>query len=69
MLTVWLTRYFLSFETALLAGIAAAIAISFALSKFFAFRSRSWNGAGGEAARFLTRIPRMPCEFEGVRDN
>jgi len=53
MLTVWLTRRFLSFEIALLAGIATAIAISFALSKFFAFRSRSWNRAVGEAARFL----------------
>jgi putative flippase GtrA len=52
-LTVWLTRRFLSFEIALLAGIATAIAMSFALSKFFAFRSRSWNRAVGEAARFL----------------
>ena len=50
---VWLARRFLSFEIALLAGIATAIAISFALSKFFAFRSRSWNRAVGEAARFL----------------
>jgi putative flippase GtrA len=53
MLTVWLTRYFLSFGIALLAGIAAAIAISLALSKFFSFRSRSWNRAAGEAVRFL----------------
>jgi putative flippase GtrA len=50
---VWLTRPFLSFEIALLAGIATAVAISFALSKFFAFRSRSWNRAVGETARFL----------------
>src|SRR5882672_862104 len=53
MVAVWLARRFLSFEIALLAGIATAIAISFALSKFFAFRSRSWNHAIGEAARFL----------------
>jgi putative flippase GtrA len=53
MVAVWLARRFLSFEIALLAGIATAIAISFALSKFFAFRSRSWNRTVGEAARFL----------------
>ena len=53
MVAVWLARRFLSFEIALLAGIATAIKISFALSKFFAFRSRSWNRAVGEAARFL----------------
>jgi putative flippase GtrA len=53
MVAVWLTRPFLSFEIALLGGIATAITISFALSKFFAFRSRSWNRAVGEAARFL----------------
>jgi putative flippase GtrA len=53
MLTVWLTRRFLSFDIALLAGIATAIAISFALSKFFAFRSGSWNRTVDEAARFL----------------
>ena len=53
LVAVWLTRRFLSFGVALLAGIATAITISFALSKFFAFRSRSWNLAFGEAARFL----------------
>jgi putative flippase GtrA len=53
MVAVWLARHFVSFEIALLAGIATAITISFALSKFFAFRSRSWNRAVGEAARFL----------------
>jgi hypothetical protein len=51
MLTVWLTRRFLSFEIALLAGIATAIAIS--SFKVFRVRSRSWNRAVGEAARFL----------------
>jgi putative flippase GtrA len=50
---VWLARRFLPFETALLAGIATGITISFALSKVFAFRSRPWNRAVGEAARFL----------------
>jgi putative flippase GtrA len=53
MAAVWLTRRFLSFEIALLAGIATAITISFVLSKLFAFRSRSWNRAVGESARFL----------------
>lgn len=53
MAAVWLARRFLSYETALLAGIAAGITISFALSKVFAFRSRPWNRAAGEAARFL----------------
>ena len=42
MVAVWLTRRFLSFEIALLAGIATAVAISFALSKF----SRSARGRG-----------------------
>src|ERR1700730_5925917 len=50
---VWLARRFLPFEIALLAGIATASTISFSLSKLFAFRSRSWNRAVGEAARFL----------------
>jgi putative flippase GtrA len=54
MLTVWLARRFLSFEAALLPGIAISITISFALSKLFAFRSRSWKRTAGELARFLT---------------
>jgi putative flippase GtrA len=53
MAAVWLARHFLSYETALLAGIAAGITVSFTLSKVFAFRSRPWNRAFGEAARFL----------------
>jgi putative flippase GtrA len=53
MAAVWLMRRFLCFEIALLVGIATAGGISFALSKFFAFQSRSWNRAIGEAARFL----------------
>lgn len=50
---VWLARRILPFELALLAGIAAGLTISFLLSKLFAFESRSWGRAGGEAARFL----------------
>ncbi|SRR6266851_877526 len=53
MISVWLARRFLSFEIALLPGIATAITISFVLSKFFAFRSRSWNLTASEATRFL----------------
>jgi putative flippase GtrA len=50
---VGLARFFVSFEIALGAGIVAGFALSFTLSKFFAFRSRSWKRGGGEAARFL----------------
>jgi putative flippase GtrA len=50
---VWIARLFVPFEFALPAGIVAGLAISFTLSKFFAFGSRSWAGAGGEAWRFL----------------
>lgn len=50
---VWFARFLVSFEIALLAGIAAGITISFILSKLFAFASHSWERAGGEAARFL----------------
>lgn len=50
---VYLAGLFVSFEIALLAGIVAAVVLSFTLSKLFAFGSRSWEGAGGEAARFL----------------
>ena len=37
---VGLARFFVSFEIALGAGIVAGFALSFTLSKFFAFRSR-----------------------------
>lgn len=50
---VWLARRYFSFEVSLLVGIATALAISFMLSKWFAFGSRSWRRAGGEAPRFL----------------
>jgi len=53
MLTVWFVRRFVPFQTALVGGIAAAILISFILSKIFAFRSFKWTRARGEAARFL----------------
>jgi putative flippase GtrA len=49
----WLARLYESFEISLLAGIAAGLAISFALSKWFAFGSRSWRRAGREVPRFL----------------
>jgi putative flippase GtrA len=50
---VWMARPFVSFEVALPAGVVAGLAISFTLSKLFAFGSRSWARAGGEAWRFL----------------
>jgi len=49
----WLARLYESFEISLLAGIAAGLTISFALSKWFAFGSHSWRHAGREAPRFL----------------
>lgn len=53
MSTVWVARGFVSFQTALIFGIAAGMSFSFLLSKFFAFRSRQWSSAAGEAYRFL----------------
>jgi putative flippase GtrA len=50
---VWLALFVVNFETALLAGIVAGLTISFTLSKLFAFNSRTWGRAGGEAARFI----------------
>ncbi|HYZ63777.1 MAG TPA: GtrA family protein [Acetobacteraceae bacterium] len=51
--SVWLCRAYLAYEHALLVGIAAALLTSFLLSKLFAFESRSWRAAPGEAVRFL----------------
>jgi putative flippase GtrA len=51
--SVCLTRFFAPFEIALLVGIVAGLIISFVLSKFFAFGSRSWHCVSGEATRFL----------------
>lgn len=50
---VWIARHFLSFQLALAPGVATGFLISFALSKVFAFRSKSWDGAGGEMGRFI----------------
>jgi putative flippase GtrA len=58
--TVWAARFIVSFEVALLAGIFAGIALSFTLSKLFAFGSHSWERARGEAARFLI-VYAMSC--------
>jgi putative flippase GtrA len=63
---VWLARFFVPFEIALLAGIVAGLTISFILSKLFAFDSRSWNGAGGQAARFLTVFVLSSAVYWGV---
>lgn len=49
----WALRQPAGFEPALLCGIAAGFAISFVLTKLFAFRSDAAFGAGGELARFL----------------
>ena len=50
---VRLVRFAVSYEVALLAGIVAGLLVSFALTKLFAFGSRSWSRAPGEAARFV----------------
>jgi putative flippase GtrA len=50
---VWAARLMLPFEGALLVGIAVGSITSFVLSKLFAFESRSWHQARGEAVRFL----------------
>jgi putative flippase GtrA len=51
--SVCLARFFAPFEIALLVGIIAGLMISFVLSKWFAFGSRSWHRVGAEATRFL----------------
>jgi putative flippase GtrA len=51
--SVWLARFYWPFEAALLAGIAAGLTISFFMSKWFAFGSRSWGRAPGEVTRFM----------------
>jgi putative flippase GtrA len=50
---VWIVRHYTTFQIALIAGLAAGFTVSFVLSKVFAFRSRSWERAPGEALRFL----------------
>jgi putative flippase GtrA len=50
---VWLLRRSQSYEVSVLWGAAAALVISFILSKSYAFGSRSWERAPGEASRFI----------------
>jgi putative flippase GtrA len=50
---VWLALFFVPFKIALLAGIVAGLTISFTLSKFFAFQTKSLKRVGREATRFL----------------
>ena len=50
---VWAVTFYQPFNIALLAGIAAGATMSFLLSKWFAFRSRTWDQTRGEAGRFL----------------
>jgi putative flippase GtrA len=64
-IAVWFARFFVSFEIALLVGIAVGVTISFILSKLFAFASRSWERAGGEAGRFLI-VYAMSCAIYWV---
>jgi putative flippase GtrA len=59
---VWLARRFASFDVALIAGIAAGVTVSFLLSKMFAFDSKAWDRAGGEATRFLL-VYAVGCGF------
>jgi putative flippase GtrA len=51
--TVRLARFVLSYDLALVVGIVVALAVSFALTKLFAFGSKSWSRAPGQAVRFL----------------
>lgn len=53
MAAMHVARAELAYEFALLVGFVAGLSISFALTKLFAFRSRSWARAPGEAVRFL----------------
>ena len=51
--TAWLSRGYVDYPRALVFGVAAGFCVSFLLMKVFAFRSREWNRAPGEAARFV----------------
>jgi putative flippase GtrA len=51
--TVWILRSTVSYGVAVIWGICAGATISFFMAKYFAFRSRSLAGTGGEAFRFL----------------
>jgi putative flippase GtrA len=50
---VALARIALPYDIALVCGIVVGMTLSFFLSKFFAFQSRTWSRASGEAGRFL----------------
>jgi putative flippase GtrA len=49
---VWVTRSLFPFSVALICGICVGMTISFVMSKFFAFRSRSLSRTRAEAGRF-----------------
>jgi putative flippase GtrA len=51
--TVWLLRSDISYGAAVICGIGVGATISFLMAKYFAFRSRSLAGTGGELIRFL----------------
>ena len=51
--TVAIARTMLSYSAALVCGVVTGMTLSFLLSKFFAFRARTWSRARGEAGRFL----------------
>lgn len=53
LLAVALVRKSCSFDTTLTIGVMTGMVLSFLLSKFFAFRSRSMHFAPGELWRFL----------------
>jgi putative flippase GtrA len=50
---VWLVRTRVDYQSALLIGVTIGFCISFLLSKFFAFQSRSWMAARHEFSRFM----------------
>jgi putative flippase GtrA len=50
---VWVAALYQPFEIAILAGIVSGMTISFVLSKWFTFGSRSWERTPGEVGRFL----------------
>jgi putative flippase GtrA len=53
MVVVWFSRSSLSVSASFVCGLVAGMCASFLLMKTFAFRSKSWSSAKGEAARFL----------------
>jgi putative flippase GtrA len=53
MATVWVTRAYMPYDRALIAGIATGMVISFGLSKLFVFRSMTWRTTHWESLRFV----------------